>query len=184
MGAPALKRLRRGFGLERVPEDCGAPLMRGFYGEIRTTLITARRERGGYAYSWETRVKSTRRLFLPGALATLVVLAACTPVQDSPPPPTPPPTPTAVPVTVNLEDVGAVVVASPASGPGNSDQIYVVTFDASEIVERVMPAVVTVINEQRFGEGTSSLASASNVSRARQPSPRRCSRNRPETLSP
>ena len=98
-------------------------------------------------------MKSTRRLCLPGALATLLVLAACTPMQDTPPPPTPPPTPTAVPVTVNLEDVGAVVVASPASGPGNSDQIYVVTFDASEIVERVMPAVVTVINEQRFGEG-------------------------------
>jgi S1-C subfamily serine protease len=153
MGAPALKRLRRCFGLERVPEDSGAPLVRGFYGEIRTTLITARRECGGYAYSWETRVKSTRRLCLPGALATLLVLAACTPMQDTPPPPTPPPTPTAVPVTVNLEDVGAVVVASPASGPGNSDQIYVVTFDASEIVERVMPAVVTVINEQRFGEG-------------------------------
>ena len=127
--------------------------MRGFYGEIRTTLIRARRECGGHAYLRETRVKSTRRLCLPGALATLLVLAACTPMQDTPPPPTPPPTPTAVPVTVNLEDVGAVVVASPASGPGNSDQIYVVTFDASEIVERVMPAVVTVINEQRFGEG-------------------------------
>ena len=69
------------------------------------------------------------------------------------PTPTPPPTPTAVPVTVNLEEVGAVVVASPASGSGDPDQIYVVTFDASEIVERVMPAVVTVINEQQFDEG-------------------------------
>jgi S1-C subfamily serine protease len=54
---------------------------------------------------------------------------------------------------VNLEDVGAVVVASPAAGPGDPGQIYVVTFDASQIVERVMPAVVTVINEQRFGQG-------------------------------
>src|ERR687898_3432925 len=99
------------------------------------------------------RSTSTRRLYLPGVLATLLVLAACTPMQDTPPPPTPPPTPTAVPVTVNLEDVGAVVVASPASGPGDPGQIYVVTFDASQIVERVMPAVVTVINEQQFDNG-------------------------------
>ncbi len=100
-------------------------------------------------------MKATRSLFLPGAAAALVVLAACTPLQDTTPTQTPPPTPTptAVPVTVNLEDVGAVVVASPAAGPGDPDQIYVVTFDASEIVERVMPAVVTVINEQRFAEG-------------------------------
>ena len=98
-------------------------------------------------------MKTTRRLFLPGAAAALVVLAACTPMQDTTPTQTPPPTPTAVPVTVNLEDVGAVVVASPAAGPGDPGQIYVVTFDASEIVERVMPAVVTVINEQRFGGG-------------------------------
>jgi 2-alkenal reductase len=54
-------------------------------------------------------------------------------------------------VTVNLEDVGAVIVASPASGVGEPGEIFVVTFDASKIVERVMPAVVTVINEQRFG---------------------------------
>ena len=98
-------------------------------------------------------MKTTRRLFLPGAAAALVVLAACTPMQDTTPTQTPPPTPTAVPVTVNLEDVGAVVVASPAAGPSDPGQIYVVTFDASEIVERVMPAVVTVINEQRFGGG-------------------------------
>ena len=98
-------------------------------------------------------MKTTRRLFLPGTVATLVVLSACTPMQDTTPPPTPLPTPTAVPVTVNLEDVGAVVVASPASGSGDPGQIYVVTFDASGIVERVMPAVVTVINEQRFNEG-------------------------------
>ena len=83
----------------------------------------------------------------------MVVLAACAPLQDTTPVPTPPPTPTAVPVTVNLEDVGAVVVASPEAGPGDPGQIYVVTFDASKIVERVMPAVVTVINEQRFSDG-------------------------------
>ena len=98
-------------------------------------------------------MKTTRLLLLPGAVAALVVLAACAPVQDTAPAPTPLPTPTAVPVTVNLEDVGAVVVASPASGSNDAGQIYVVTFDASEIVERVMPAVVTVINEQRFSEG-------------------------------
>ncbi len=98
-------------------------------------------------------MKTTRRLVLPGAVAALALLAACASVQDTAPAPTPLPTPTAVPVTVNLEDVGAVVVASPASGPGNPGQIYVVTFDASQIVERVMPAVVTVINEQRFSEG-------------------------------
>jgi S1-C subfamily serine protease len=98
-------------------------------------------------------VKTTRLLLLPGAVAALVVLAACAPLQDTVPAPTPLPTPTAVPVTVNLEDVGAVVVASPVSGASDSGQIYVVTFDASEIVARVMPAVVTVINEQRFSEG-------------------------------
>jgi S1-C subfamily serine protease len=152
MGAPAFKRLRRSFGREGVPGDCGAPLVRGFAGKIRTGPTRARRECGGLAHVWETRVKTTRHLFLPGAAAVLVVLAACTPMQDTTPTQTPPPTPTAVPVTVNLEEVGAVVVASPA-GPGDLGQLYVVTFDASEIVERVMPAVVTVINEQRFGGG-------------------------------
>ena len=98
-------------------------------------------------------MKTTRLLLLLGAVVALAVLAACAPMQDTPPVPTPPPTPTAVPVTVNLEDVGAVVVASPTSGSSDPDRIYVVTFDASQIVERVMPAVVTVINEQRFDEG-------------------------------
>ncbi len=98
-------------------------------------------------------MKTTRLLLLLGAVVALAVLAACAPMQDTPPAPTPPPTPTAVPVTVNLEDVGAVVVASPTSGSSAPDRIYVVTFDASQIVERVMPAVVTVINEQRFDEG-------------------------------
>ena len=87
------------------------------------------------------------------ALAALLVLAACSPLQDTLPTPTPPATPTAVPVTVNLEDVGAVIVASPASGAREPGEIYVVTFDASQVVERVMPAVVTVINEQQFGDG-------------------------------
>lgn len=87
------------------------------------------------------------------ALASLLLLAACSPLETVPPTPTPPPTATAVPVTVNLEDVGAVIVASPASGPSSPNSVYVVTFDASKIVERVMPAVVTVINEQRIGSG-------------------------------
>ena len=98
-------------------------------------------------------MKATRCLFLPGAVAALILLAACAPLEVTTPTPTPPPTPTAVPVTVNLEEVGAVVVASPAAGPGELGQIYVVTFDASKIVERVMPAVVTVINEQQFSQG-------------------------------
>jgi S1-C subfamily serine protease len=127
--------------------------VRGLVGEILTGLTRARREGDGQTCSWEKRVKTTRLLLLPGAVAALVVLAACAPLQDTVPAPTPLPTPTAVPVTVNLEDVGAVVVASPVSGASDSGQIYVVTFDASEIVARVMPAVVTVINEQRFSEG-------------------------------
>lgn len=127
--------------------------MRRFVGEIRTELTRPYREGGGRAQLWETHVKTTRRLVLPGAAAALVVLAACAPLEVTTPTPTPPPTATAVPVTVNLEDVGAVVVASPAAGPGNPGQIYVVTFDASKIVERVVPAVVTVINEQQFSQG-------------------------------
>ena len=87
------------------------------------------------------------------ALAALLLLAACAPMETAPLTPTPPPTPTAVPVTVNLEEVGAVVVASPAAGAGAPGDLYIVTFDAAEVVERVMPAVVTVINEQRFNNG-------------------------------
>ena len=94
-----------------------------------------------------------RRLTLAAALTGLVVLAACTPAPETPPTATPAPTPTAVPVTVNLEDVGAVIVASPAASEGEPSGVYVVTFDASQIVERVMPAVVTVINEQQFDNG-------------------------------
>jgi 2-alkenal reductase len=92
--------------------------------------------------------------FVPAlALAALLLLAGCSPMQDTSPTPTPPPTPTAVPVTVNLEEVGAVIVASPAAGTRQPGEIFVVTFDASQVVERVMPAVVTVINEQQFGDG-------------------------------
>jgi S1-C subfamily serine protease len=97
-------------------------------------------------------VKNHRLFAFAVALATLL-LAACSPLEPATPTPTPPPTATAVPVTVNLEDVGAVVVASPSSGTAAANSVYVVTFDASKIVERVMPAVVTVINVQQFGNG-------------------------------
>jgi 2-alkenal reductase len=100
------------------------------------------------------RVNTTRWQAMGVTLVALMLLSACAPLENTAPTPTPPPTPTAVPVTVNLKEVGAVVVASPeaaaSAGPG---QIYVVTFDAAKIVARVMPAVVTVINEQRFNDG-------------------------------
>jgi S1-C subfamily serine protease len=105
----------------------------------------------GKARLGEHRVRNHRLVAFAATLATLLLLAACSPLETVPPTPTPPPTATAVPVTVNLEDVGAVIVASPASGPVSPDSVFVVTFDAAKIVERVMPAVVTVINEQRFG---------------------------------
>lgn len=98
-------------------------------------------------------MKTIRPLTLATALTGLVLLAACTPAPETTPTATPAPTPTAVPVTVNLEDVGAVIVASPAAGTDEISGVYVVTFDASDIVDRVMPAVVTVINEQRFDNG-------------------------------
>ena len=98
-------------------------------------------------------MKTIRRPVFVVALTALVLLPACAPVEDTPPTATSPPTPTAVPVTVNLEEVGAVIVASPATANGEPSGLFVVTFDASQIVERVMPAVVTVINEQRFGDG-------------------------------
>jgi S1-C subfamily serine protease len=101
----------------------------------------------------ETPVKTIRGLPLTAALTGLVLLAACAPAPDAAPTATPAPTPTAVPVTVNLEEVGAVIVASPAAGDRDPSGVYVVTFDASQIVERVMPAVVTVINEQQFDNG-------------------------------
>jgi S1-C subfamily serine protease len=98
-------------------------------------------------------VRNNRLFAFASALAALLLLAACSPLEPPTPTPTPPPTATAVPVTVNLKDVGAVIVASPTSGIAAPNGVYVVTFDASKIVERVMPAVVTVINEQQFGNG-------------------------------
>jgi 2-alkenal reductase len=56
-------------------------------------------------------------------------------------------------VTVNLEDVGGIIVSSPKPSTESDAGVYVVTFDASEVVSRVMPAVVTVINEQQFDNG-------------------------------
>src|SRR4051794_10718686 len=129
MGAPSLKRLRRSVERERIPDDRDTPLVRRYVGEICTELTRPYREGGGRAQLWEITVKRSQCLFLPGAVAALILLAACSPLEVTTPTPTPPPTPTAVPVTVNLEDVGAVVVASPAAGPGNPSQIYVVTFD-------------------------------------------------------
>jgi 2-alkenal reductase len=86
------------------------------------------------------------------ALAALLVLAACAPVQDTPPPPPPPPpTSTPVPLTVDLDEAGVTVVGSPPAS--ESGELFVVTFDAAEVVDRVMPAVVTVINEQQFSSG-------------------------------
>ena len=98
-------------------------------------------------------MKTMRQPVLAAVLTGLVLLPACTPVEVTAPSPTPAPTPTAVPVTVNLEEVGAVIVASPTTGEGEPNGVYVVTFDASQIVERVSPAVVTVINEQQFDDG-------------------------------
>ncbi len=98
-------------------------------------------------------MNSLRQRALAAGLLMVLVLAACAPMEDTLPPPTPPATATALPVTANLEDVGAVIVASPSQGEAAPGEIFVVTFDASQIVERVMPAVVTVINEQRFSDG-------------------------------
>ena len=88
------------------------------------------------------------------ALLVILVLAACSPVeQQLPPAPTPPPTATAPPVTVNLEELGAVAVGSPPAEASEPGQVFMVTFDAADVVARVMPAVVTVINEQTVGDG-------------------------------
>jgi 2-alkenal reductase len=88
--------------------------------------------------------------------AVLLLLPACSPVENAAPTPTPLPTSTAEPVTVNnLQEVGAVIVASPnSSEAAPANNVYVVTFDAAKVVERVMPAVVTVVNEQRFNDGS------------------------------
>jgi S1-C subfamily serine protease len=93
---------------------------------------------------------------LAASLTALVILAACSPAPEPAPTPVPAPTNTPEPVTVNLEEVGAIIVSSPEPGAETaSNNVYVVTFDASKIVSRVMPAVVTVINEQQFDDGFS-----------------------------
>ncbi len=86
-------------------------------------------------------------------MAALATLTACSPAPEPAPTPTPSPTNTPVPVTVNLEDVGGIIMSSPQPGTDSGNSLYVVTFDASKIVSRVMPAVVTVINEQQFDDG-------------------------------
>jgi 2-alkenal reductase len=101
----------------------------------------------------EVRVKLKRWPVFASMAAALLLLASCAPLEPTAPTPVPSMTPTAVPVTVDLEEVGAVIVASPVSGRSSQGEVFVVTFDASMIVARVMPAVVTVINEQRFGGG-------------------------------
>ncbi len=99
-------------------------------------------------------MKVNRQQALAIGFMSLMLLSACSPVENSAPAPAPLlPTPTPAPVTVNLDEVGAVIVSSPASGAAAEGEIFVVTFDASQIVERVMPAVVTVINEQQFNDG-------------------------------
>jgi 2-alkenal reductase len=97
-------------------------------------------------------MKHSRSIVMSG-IAVILLLSACSPLESTPAQPTPEPTPTAVPVTVNLENVGAVIVASPPAATATSGELFVVTFDASKIVERVMPAVVTVVNEQQFNSG-------------------------------
>jgi 2-alkenal reductase len=85
-------------------------------------------------------------------IATLL-LSACAPVEDTPTPPPPPATPTPVPVTVDLDGAGVTIVASPPGAASEPGELFVVTFDAAQVVDRVMPAVVTVINEQQFNDG-------------------------------
>ncbi len=89
-------------------------------------------------------------------LATTLLVSACAPMQDtstSQAPPPPPPTPTPVPVTVGLDEAGVSVAGSPPAAASQPGELFVVTFDASQVVDRVMPAVVTVINEQQFSDG-------------------------------
>jgi S1-C subfamily serine protease len=98
-------------------------------------------------------VNLPRRSTLASMLATLLLLSACAPPQDTPTPPPPPPTPTPVPVTVDLDEAGVSIAGSPPAGAGEPGGLFVVTFDAAQVVNRVMPAVVTVINEQQFNDG-------------------------------
>lgn len=99
------------------------------------------------------RVQTPRWRTLFVGLVAVASLTACSAGPEPAPTPTPPPTNTPEPVTVNLEDVGAIIMSSPEPGTDSGNGLYVVTFDASKVVSRVMPAVVTVINEQQFDNG-------------------------------
>ena len=101
----------------------------------------------------DSRVQTFRWRTLITGLAALATLTACSPGPEPVPTPTPAPTNTPEPVTVDLKEVGGIIMSSPEAGPGSTGNVYVVTFDASKIVSRVMPAVVTVINEQQFDNG-------------------------------
>ncbi|MEZ4561408.1 MAG: trypsin-like peptidase domain-containing protein [Thermomicrobiales bacterium] len=86
-------------------------------------------------------------------MTVLATLTACSAGPGPAPTPTPAPTNTPEPVTVNLADVGGIIMSSPEPGEASGNNLFVVTFDASKVVARVMPAVVTVINEQQFDNG-------------------------------
>jgi 2-alkenal reductase len=98
-------------------------------------------------------VNLPRRSALAATLIATLLLSACAPVEDTPTPPPPPATPTPVPVTVDLDGAGVTIVASPPAAAREPGELFVVTFDAAQVVDRVMPAVVTVINEQQFNDG-------------------------------
>jgi S1-C subfamily serine protease len=102
----------------------------------------------------ERYVKRRRsRSFALLAVAVLV-LAGCLPAPETQPTiPPPVPTPTPLPVTVDLEEAGGIIEGGPAEPDRDPNELFVVTFDAAEVVDRVMPAVVTVINEQQFDNG-------------------------------
>ncbi|MCA9864309.1 MAG: trypsin-like peptidase domain-containing protein, partial [Thermomicrobiales bacterium] len=86
-------------------------------------------------------------------MTVLATLTACSAGPGPAPTPTPAPTNTPEPVTVSLADVGGIIMSSPEPGEASGNNLFVVTFDASKVVARVMPAVVTVINEQQFDNG-------------------------------
>ena len=90
---------------------------------------------------------------LAAMLAAVLVLSSCAPAEDTSAPQPLPPTTTPVPVTVDLDEAGVTIVGSPPASAGEPGELFVVTFDAAQVVDRVMPAVVTVINEQQFSDG-------------------------------
>jgi 2-alkenal reductase len=97
-----------------------------------------------------------RRRSRPFALLALAVLAlsGCLPAPATEPTiPPPAPTSTPLPVTVDLDEAGAIIEGGPPESERDPNALFVVTFDAAEVVDRVMPAVVTVINEQQFDDG-------------------------------